>query len=305
MTTVESDYYAYMDFDRAAMTRRPLALRAVLRRRSRCSSSPAAAGEFLELLARGGHRGDRRRHRPGHGRGRPAAGCDVALGDALAALADRADALAARPVLRPLPRAPAERAGRAGLPRRRPGARARRHVRRGRARTSARSRCSAYDFWRDPTHVRPYDPVVLAFFADQAGLEVVESGPNPRVDPGPPPHLWPIEPAPVPAAARRGGRRSCTRSAGATGGRGRRRCDRARPSRAGGPRPARAVAPARADPRAARRRAPDHAAPSVRSSFGLCEGAQAALPAERGVRRRTEGSVSPVLMVERPRRSSS
>jgi SAM-dependent methyltransferase len=56
----------------------------------------------------------------------------------------------------------------------------------------------SYDFWRDPTHVRPYDPVLLEFFAHHAGLDVVESGANPLVDPGPPPHLWPIEPEPVP-----------------------------------------------------------------------------------------------------------
>ncbi len=48
-----------------------------------------------------------------------------------------------------------------------------------------------YDFWRDPTHVRFYDPQLLAFFAAQAGLEVAEAGGNPRNDPGPPPHLWP------------------------------------------------------------------------------------------------------------------
>jgi SAM-dependent methyltransferase len=47
----------------------------------------------------------------------------------------------------------------------------------------------AYDFWRDPTHVRFYDPVALDFFARQAGLTVVRSGGNPENHPGPPPHL--------------------------------------------------------------------------------------------------------------------
>lgn len=56
-----------------------------------------------------------------------------------------------------------------------------------------------YDFWRDPTHVRFYDPVLLAFFAAQAGLEVTESGGNPRNDPGPPPSLVPMSFEPVPA----------------------------------------------------------------------------------------------------------
>lgn len=54
-----------------------------------------------------------------------------------------------------------------------------------------------YDFWRDPTHVRFYDPGLLAFFAVQAGLEVAESAANPRNDPGPPPQLWAQEFDPV------------------------------------------------------------------------------------------------------------
>ena len=54
-----------------------------------------------------------------------------------------------------------------------------------------------YDFWRDPTHVRFYDPALLSFFAAQAGLEVAESAGNPRNNPGPPPQLWPQEFEPV------------------------------------------------------------------------------------------------------------
>jgi SAM-dependent methyltransferase len=50
-----------------------------------------------------------------------------------------------------------------------------------------------YDFWRDPTHVRFYDPMLLAFFADQAGLVVTESGGNPYNEPGPPPPTVPAE----------------------------------------------------------------------------------------------------------------
>lgn len=53
-----------------------------------------------------------------------------------------------------------------------------------------------FDFWRDPTHVRFYDPVALEFFAREAGLEVTASGGNPRNHPGAPPalHAAPIEP---------------------------------------------------------------------------------------------------------------
>ena len=44
-----------------------------------------------------------------------------------------------------------------------------------------------HDFWRDPTHVRFYDPRLLAFYCAKAGLEVVETGGNPRNHAGPPP----------------------------------------------------------------------------------------------------------------------
>ena len=57
----------------------------------------------------------------------------------------------------------------------------------------------SYDFWRDPTHVRFYDPMLLAFFAGQAGLSVVESGGNPRNSPGPPPLLLPLDFQPAPS----------------------------------------------------------------------------------------------------------
>lgn len=44
-----------------------------------------------------------------------------------------------------------------------------------------------YDFWRDPTHVRFYEPRLLAFYCAKAGMQVVETGGNPRNQPGPPP----------------------------------------------------------------------------------------------------------------------
>ncbi|MCW2613083.1 MAG: hypothetical protein JWN08_77 [Frankiales bacterium] len=44
-----------------------------------------------------------------------------------------------------------------------------------------------HDFWRDPTHVRFYEPRLLAFYCAKAGLEVVETGGNPRNHAGPPP----------------------------------------------------------------------------------------------------------------------
>jgi SAM-dependent methyltransferase len=54
-----------------------------------------------------------------------------------------------------------------------------------------------FDFWRDPTHVRFYDPVALEFFAREVGLEVIATGGNPRNHPGPPPQLRVAEPVPV------------------------------------------------------------------------------------------------------------
>jgi SAM-dependent methyltransferase len=46
-----------------------------------------------------------------------------------------------------------------------------------------------YDFWRDPTHVRFYDPILLEFFAGRAGLAVIARGGNPQNHPGAPPHV--------------------------------------------------------------------------------------------------------------------
>ncbi|MCW2777720.1 MAG: hypothetical protein JWN17_1445, partial [Frankiales bacterium] len=48
-----------------------------------------------------------------------------------------------------------------------------------------------YDFWRDPTHVRPYEPRLLAFYCAKAGLQVEELGENPRNHGGPAPEALP------------------------------------------------------------------------------------------------------------------
>ena len=44
-----------------------------------------------------------------------------------------------------------------------------------------------HDFWRDPTHIRFYEPRLLAFYCAKAGMDVVETGGNPLNAPGPPP----------------------------------------------------------------------------------------------------------------------
>jgi SAM-dependent methyltransferase len=39
-----------------------------------------------------------------------------------------------------------------------------------------------YEFWRDPTHVRPYNRQLMEFFLVDAGFERVQSAPNPMAD---------------------------------------------------------------------------------------------------------------------------
>ena len=46
-----------------------------------------------------------------------------------------------------------------------------------------------HDFWKDPTHVRFYDPQLIAFFCARAGLTVEHVGGNPANAPGPYPGL--------------------------------------------------------------------------------------------------------------------
>jgi SAM-dependent methyltransferase len=43
-----------------------------------------------------------------------------------------------------------------------------------------------HEFWRDPSHVRPYDLEALQFLCRSAGLEIVESGQNPDSEMGMP-----------------------------------------------------------------------------------------------------------------------
>jgi phospholipid N-methyltransferase len=57
----------------------------------------------------------------------------------------------------------------------------------------------SYDFWRDPTHVRFYDPQLIGFLASRAGMTVVDGGGNPENNPGPPPPTQLIDYAPRPS----------------------------------------------------------------------------------------------------------
>ena len=46
-----------------------------------------------------------------------------------------------------------------------------------------------HEFWRDPTHTRPYDVELLAFLCRQAGLDVTDAGTNPESERGLPVEL--------------------------------------------------------------------------------------------------------------------
>jgi SAM-dependent methyltransferase len=60
-----------------------------------------------------------------------------------------------------------------------------------------------HEFWRDPSHTRPYDVEAMAFLCGQAGLEITASGLDESAPRGfaiDPDDLAPAEPAPPPAA---------------------------------------------------------------------------------------------------------
>ena len=278
------------------------------RSRTTCSSSPTGPvlelacgrGDFLDLLRETGVEGPRRRRRRGHGAARR----------------------------RPRPQGRARRrgglpgAGQPGSLRRvfcahflehlQPDAVAR--IYRGAARAlrpggtfvaavpSAGSlSVLGYDFWRDPTHVRFYDPMLLAFFAGQAGLLVSAAGGNPRNDPGPPPLLYAQEFEPGPtlsssvtalyeavdkATRRNGSSRAQSQQAARRwmrrGGTGTRR-----PNRWSGRGPARrVVVTACARTVGAGRAGADGPAPVRRAAPGVPGAAAQLYPAERGLRGR-------------------
>ena len=68
----------------------------------------------------------------------------------------------------------------------------------------------AHEFWRDPTHVRPYDVELLGFLCHEAGLEVEASGLNPESPRGLPVELddltlhRPVQAGHTPDAIRKG-----------------------------------------------------------------------------------------------------
>ena len=188
MTRLESDYYAYMGYD-------PQHSKAGLAHYVPYFDAAAPGpvlelacgrGELLELLRDAGVEAEGVDLDEGMVEAARAAGLTVALGDALADLAARPDrslggVFSAHFVehLAPdvLERLVAESA---------------RVLAPGGVFVAATPNAGClsvlgYDFWRDPTHVRPYDPRLLAFYCAQAGLEVTELGENPCNRGGPPP----------------------------------------------------------------------------------------------------------------------
>lgn len=185
MTRLESDYYRYMGYD-PDHTREGLRHYLPWLADGPVLELAPGRGELLGLLAEAGV--------PAHGvdldegmveRAREA-GLDVRLGDALQGLRAEPDASLGAVVsvhfvehLQPDVLLEVVREAARAL---RPGGR---FV--AATPNAASHAVMGYDFWRDPTHVRFYDPDLLAFFCAEAGLEVQETGANPRNAPGPPP----------------------------------------------------------------------------------------------------------------------
>lgn len=197
MSRVESDYYAYMGYHREDTLAGMRHYLPWLTQGPVLELAPGR-GEMLSLLQEAGV--------PAYGvdldegmvEQATAAGLDVRLGDALTGLRAAADAslggvFSAHFVEHLQPDAVADivrEAARALAP----GG----HFVAATPNAGCQS-VMGYDFWRDPTHIRFYDPQLLAFFCADAGLEVVETGGNPRNSPGAPPetraHPVSVDPA--------------------------------------------------------------------------------------------------------------
>jgi SAM-dependent methyltransferase len=191
VSSVESDYYAFMGYD-PAHTRSGLRHYLPWFEQGPVLELASGRGEFLGLLREAGVAASGVDLDEGMVRDARAAGHDVELADALTGLRARADASvrgvfsahfvehldpeALQAVVTESARVLA------------PGG----HF----VAATPNAGCLSvlgHDFWVDPTHVRPYDPRLLAFFCSAAGLEVVETGANPRNDGGPPPATLPPE----------------------------------------------------------------------------------------------------------------
>lgn len=197
MDTTESDYYQFMDFD-ADNARSVLSYYTQFFSEGPVLELASGPGVFLTLLREAGIDATGVDIDEGMIEVSTKAGHTAVLGDAVAhlrALPDSSQAgLFAAHFLEHLPAERVQEVYEQAARVLRPGGRFVAAVP-----NAACLSILGYDFWRDPTHVRFYDPVALQFFARQAGLVVVGTGGNPNNHPGSPPHLRSQPPRTAPA----------------------------------------------------------------------------------------------------------
>ena len=185
MTRLESDYYDFMAYD-PAHSKAGLSHYVPLFPRGPVLELACGRGEFLELLREAGVDGEGIDLDEGMVQAARASGLTVQLTDALSGLRSRGDdsvhgVFSAHFVEHLQPdelEAVVAEAARVLAP----GG-----VFVAATPNAACLSVAGYDFWKDPTHVRFYDPRLLAFYCAKAGLEVVETGENPRNRGGAPP----------------------------------------------------------------------------------------------------------------------
>ena len=185
MTRLESDYYAYMAYD-PAHAKAGLSHYVPLFERGPVVELACGRGEFLELLRDAGVEAEGIDLDEGMVQAARAAGLTVQLADALSGLQSRPDdsahgVFSAHFVEHLQPdelEAVVVESARVLAP----GG-----VFVAATPNAACLSVAGYDFWKDPTHVRFYDPRLLAFYCAKAGMEVVETASNPRNFAGPPP----------------------------------------------------------------------------------------------------------------------
>lgn len=201
MDTTESDYYQFMDFD-ATNARKVLQYYVQFFAEGPVLELASGPGVFLTLLREAEIAATGVDIDDGMVAESVAAGNDVVLADALEHLAavasDSQAGVFAAHFLEHLPSEQAQQVYHEAARVLQPGGRFVAVVP-----NAACLSILGYDFWRDPTHVRFYDPVALQFFAKQAGLGVIATGGNPNNHPGPPPLLHAVGGDPSPGLSDR------------------------------------------------------------------------------------------------------
>lgn len=185
MTRLESDYYTYMGYD-PANSRATLTHYVPMFPTGLVLELACGRGEFLELLREAGVTGEGVDLDDGMVAAARQAGLTVQHADALTGLRDRADdsleGIFSAHFVEHLQPDDLETIIQESARVLAPGG-----VFVAATPNAACLSVMGYDFWRDPTHIRFYEPRLLAFYCVKAGLEVVETGGNPMNHPGPPP----------------------------------------------------------------------------------------------------------------------